>query len=379
MSVTEQAITPINFSEQMSKELPPFVYAENPLYNISTPVFALILSLSRLPKPDNLAQFRADIKQKIIELSETGEKLEFPKAVIDKLCCLHCIVIDEFIVHSQWGVDAGWENKTLLSELFGLRNGGELFFTVTDKALRQASKMTELLEVAYVLLQMGFKGQYRSRQSENLAFIIKDIGEAISQNIQPADILLHDIPRVKARSLLTGVRFLSFSLVLLILLAVLVTFVDYWYKESSSLRSQPFDNLHQATHDYILNTDEKEIVYISTEEDIHSISMAAPRVSTAIITPEPTKKVETVLPEVQQMTTPRYRVQLASFSVQNNAKTFLSRLSNSQYPVLEGQWGRYFTLYTQAHSDIESLKQKQYFHQYYGLDVVIIDLEENKP
>ena len=169
----------IDFSDKVLKDPPLFDYTQNELYNLSMPLLSIVLTLSRLPKPENLALFKGLLKQNIVELSEQGKTLEYPSAVIDKLCCLHCIVLDEFIIHSTWGVDAGWENNTLLSELFGLKNGGDLFFTITDKAMKQSVKMSDLLQMTFVFLQIGFKGRYRSRQSEQLGIITKTVNRAI--------------------------------------------------------------------------------------------------------------------------------------------------------------------------------------------------------
>lgn len=135
MSSNQNQTIAIDFSDKNFNEPEIFSYSDNALYNLSIPLLSITITIIRLPKPDNITLFKGLLKQHILELSERGKALDYPAAVIDKLCCLHCIVIDEFIIHSLWGADAGWENSTLLSELFGLKNGGDVFFTITDKAL----------------------------------------------------------------------------------------------------------------------------------------------------------------------------------------------------------------------------------------------------
>ena len=172
MSAALQNTKSIDFSDNIIGEQIPFDYSDNALYNLSTTLLSILLTLERLPKPENLSVFKSLLKQHIVDLSEQGKKLQYPSAVIDKLCCLHCIVLDEFIIHSHWGASTGWENNTLLSELFNLQSGGDLFFTITDKALRQSDKMIDLLTLIYTFLQIGFKGRFRSRQSEKIGIII---------------------------------------------------------------------------------------------------------------------------------------------------------------------------------------------------------------
>ena len=108
MTANENNTIAIDFSDKDLKEPELFEYCQNDLYNLSVPLLSIALPLARLPKPENLALFKGLLKQHIFELSERGKALDYPSAVIDKLCCLHCIVLDEFIIHGRWGENAGW-------------------------------------------------------------------------------------------------------------------------------------------------------------------------------------------------------------------------------------------------------------------------------
>ena len=379
MSAIEANNVAIDFSDKVFKEQPLFDYSNNALYNLSGPLFAIELTLSRLPKPDNLALFKGLLKQHIVDLSEKGKALDYPSAIIDKLCCLHCIVLDEFIIHSAWGDDAGWENNTLLSELFGLKNGGDLFFTVCDKALKQPNKMADLLEIIYVFLQIGFKGRYRSREVEQLGLICKSVKNAIDERITPANILLNDSPKVKSRVLVNGARYISFTVIVLITLAVVIGFFDYWFKETYELRARQLTELKDKTSKHILNQHSKDITYISTAEDIHSVRNLSQQ-SQPIEEPPLAKAQELEVTPTQttqnKITTSiatKYRVQLASFSSEKNAQNYLATMKNSQYPLAVMELTGYFIVFSSA-ADIEQAKQQQsYFNETYQLSVIITD------
>ena len=385
---SEQALTsiPIDFSDTMLKESVHFDYADNPLYNLSVPLLSIILTLSRLPKPDNIEQFRQHLKREVVVLSEAGKGHDYPAAVIDKLCCLHCIVIDEFIIHGRWGADAGWENNTLLSELFSMKNGGELFFTVAEKAMLQAAKMTDLLELIYVLLQMGFKGRYRSRQTDLLALIIKDIAATIPEKITAPNILIEDIPQVKFRSLRSGVHYFSLTLLIFLVLGLATAFIDYWYEQSYSLRAASFIDLDQVTARYVLNAKSDDIIYVSTHEDIHAIHKLTqtkeettkntdlPVIAKPKISAKPEHEPEHEHEKTQARIT-AYRVQLASFSNEKNAQKYLKGFADSDYPVSVMAIGKYFILYSNA-ATAQAVKQQQiYFKKEYQLAVIVVATE----
>ncbi|WDE05317.1 DotU family type IV/VI secretion system protein [Thalassomonas viridans] len=414
----EPVTVPIDFSDTVLREELHFDYADNPLYNISVPLLSVILTLSRLPKPDNIEQFRQQLKRDVVALSEAGKKLDYPSAVIDKLCCLHCIVIDEFIIHGLWGYDAGWENNTLLSELFSMKNGGELFFTVAEKAMLQSAKMADLLEIIYVFLQMGFKGRYRSRQTDRLGLIAKEIAGAIKARVNKADILIEDIPQVKYRSLRSGVHYFSLTLVIFLLLGLATAFVDYWYEQNYALRAAAFLDLDKTTSRYVLNAKSEDIVYVSTHEDVHAIhKLTAPRKEREKLLepekqPEPEKlpEPETIKAVPEEVTPPApaqekpgpaamisgdklsgdklsgemtgdpaYRVQLASFTSLKNAENYLPTFQASVYPVSLMPVGKYFILYSNADTWQAVKQQQTYFEKEYQLSVSVIAIKKAEP
>lgn len=369
MSQQNNNTVTIDFSDKVFKEPALFDYSSNALYNLSVPLLSISLTLARLPKPENLALFKGLLKQHIVELSERGKALDYPAAVIDKLCCLHCIALDEFIIHGSWGENAGWENNTLLSELFGLKNGGDVFFTITDKALAQAAKMTDLLAVSYVLLQMGFKGRYRSREVEQLGIVNKNIRQAISKEMTEADILLKDAPKITSLSLRSGVHYLSMTAIILFSLLSVTAFFDYWTKETYALRTQEFTELNQVTANYILNNNNRDIVYTSTAEDIHSVKNLfhdnVNKVSAEVLT----KTVK--VPEENDSVAVHYRVQLASFSQQKNAKQYLEKLKDSEYSVAVKPFDGYFIVFSLAQSITEAKAQQRYFKVQYQLSTLV--------
>jgi len=364
MSAALPNTTTIDFGDTIMSNQASFDYSDNQLHNLSIPLLSILLTLERLPKPDNLSVFKSLLKQHIVDLSEQGKKLDYPSAVIDKLCCLHCIVLDEFIIHSSWGISAGWENNTLLSELFNLQSGGDLFFTITEKAMRQSGKMIDLLAVIYICLQMGFKGRYRSRQSEKIGIIIKEIRTVIIDNKNLPKVVMQETPLNKGL-FLSSRRYFSFTIIVMLLLVLVVAFFDYWFKETYPARSREVRELNKIITSYSQN---------EASSRLSSINDSRAELST-------TNDNVTVTDNHQQSEVDKsgeisalYRVQLNSFSARTNAENFLNKIDNNLYDLSIKQLGKYYIVYSLANSELAAEQQQYYYQTTYQISAIVFEL-----
>ncbi|MCJ8318836.1 MAG: type IVB secretion system protein IcmH/DotU [Colwellia sp.] len=354
MSAASQNTTSIDFGESVMNNQTTFDYSDNDLYNLSMPLLSILLTLDRLPKPDNLPVFKSLLKQHIVDLSEQGQKLNYPTAVIDKLCCLHCIVLDEFIIHGSWGASVSWENNTLLSELFNLQSGGDLFFTITEKAMRLSGKMSDLLSVIYIFLQMGFKGRYRSRQSEKIGIVTKQLSALVTDKKITPEVVMQESPVNKPLLLVSNRRYFSITFIFIVLIILVVTFFDYWFKETYPARSRAFLEINEINANYII--DEGPLVETNKNEGLI---------------------VNELQPDLdnQQPISALYRVQLSSFSVQENAKKFALSLDSNRYELLIKQIGVYYVVYSSASSLSVAEQQKQYYKETYQTSAIVFQLD----
>ncbi len=92
---------------------------------------------------------------------------------------LLCTFVDEIVMTTPWGSQSGWSGRSLLSEFYGETFGGEKVFTVIDRAMREPDKHSLLLELAYLILSLGFEGQYRVRDGGKLKIIQDSLYQAV--------------------------------------------------------------------------------------------------------------------------------------------------------------------------------------------------------
>lgn len=88
-----------------------FDKAENQLINISSELLAVTLKINTLPEPEDITTLRHQLVASINEIKTKGAELTYPVAVIDKLCFLYAVVLDELIVYTDWGENADGRTK----------------------------------------------------------------------------------------------------------------------------------------------------------------------------------------------------------------------------------------------------------------------------
>ena len=103
---------------------------------------------------------------------------------------LLCTFVDEVVMTTPWGSQSGWSGRSLLSEFYGETFGGEKVFTVIDRAMREPEKNSLLLELAYVILSLGFEGQYRVRDGGKLKIIQDSLYQTLRRQTPATDKLL---------------------------------------------------------------------------------------------------------------------------------------------------------------------------------------------
>jgi type IV/VI secretion system ImpK/VasF family protein len=135
--------------------------ASNALIAASSDLIGLVSVLHRIDDCGAVGTTRAEIGRAIIDLKYRVVQLDYPPSVAENLCLLYAIVIDEFILTSAWGRDSGWENLTLVADLFGFRDGGDRFYEVADRALMQPRTLRAFIEIVYIFLKLGYRGRFK--------------------------------------------------------------------------------------------------------------------------------------------------------------------------------------------------------------------------
>lgn len=293
---------------------------DNDILRVSAELLSLVISVKRLECPTDMYTFRLGLKGQLTDLKYKVAKLDYPPSVADKTCFLFAVMLDEQILHSDWGEESGWENQTLVSELFGVKNGGEQFYLVAERALLQPILLRDLLELVYIMIKLGFRGRYRVDGKELLGVLIQRLEEAVFTDDQEApEAAKMPIPRPTVSKVprrarpQRPVRLWRGAALLFTLVAACWGGIYYWYQITVPIKAEPFTTLPSFTDKFYsqANAQEKEYIYISTNEDL--------RGATRSYVPFPDNSSPSNLSGSAQ-----FRVQLATLSSKSSAQNFLS-------------------------------------------------------
>ena len=308
-------------------DLQNYLHFDNAILSASSELLALTVTVARMQKPDDLFLFKKGIKRIISDLKHKIAALDYPPSVADKTCFLFCIVIDEQILHSAWGEESSWENQTLVSELFGMRNGGEQFYTVAERALSQPAMLMDLLELIYIFLKIGFRGQYRVHGSDKLEELLKRLEKNIFENREKPKLSLFKASTEtnqpffhKAKKPQRPAKFWRQTLLCIISIAMVFAGVSYWYQTTLPQKARSFIQLSEFTQAYFNEVDGQDIeyTYTSSPEEMLSAAQLYGKSVNQITASKPESKVE------KKNT---WRLQLATLSNKESAQTFIKELT----------------------------------------------------
>lgn len=147
----------------------------------------------------SLVAIREDLRGRLKGLESSLARLLSER---EKYFALFPIVIyvDEILRKQTQGRSDEWES--LQSELYGVRDGGERFYTVLEELLRQEATHPLVFEIFYFCLNHGFAGQYSGEQGEDRrASILRELSARIPKA---------DIPAPRAAPAAVAVRVRAF-------------------------------------------------------------------------------------------------------------------------------------------------------------------------
>lgn len=155
------------------------------LYEAAQPLFELLV---RLRGQTCIAEDIDLLRQTILlELSQFERRLTAKE--LDSKCfmilqyCL-CAALDEAVLHTEWGRASNWGQHTLLSILHHETWGGENFFVILHRLLQTHTPHKALLGFLYVLLCLGYEGQY----ADQSARVLRQLREQIWQQLALSDV-----------------------------------------------------------------------------------------------------------------------------------------------------------------------------------------------
>lgn len=159
----------------------------NPLLAAANSLLAVVPQLRvTLQHPDPQA-LRDELSRSIRTFEQAARAAGIASEKIIAARYMLCTLLDEIAASTPWGGSGLWAKHSLLVMFHGESSGGEKFFQLLSKLAENPRANSDILEMMYVCLALGFQGRYRVMENgagqlealrERLAQILrKDHGE----------------------------------------------------------------------------------------------------------------------------------------------------------------------------------------------------------
>ncbi len=130
----------------------------NPLMEHATEIFLLHYQIIKGHLVE-IESLRAMVQDALLKFELRAQQAAIQKAVIKSTKYVLCTFLDETVMQ-HLGHESSWGQRTLLAQFFNETWGGATVFKIRQFCLENIHEYGDLLELIYVCLCLGFKGQY---------------------------------------------------------------------------------------------------------------------------------------------------------------------------------------------------------------------------
>ncbi|MGE0384783.1 MAG: type IVB secretion system protein IcmH/DotU [Gammaproteobacteria bacterium] len=133
----------------------------NPLVDAATELLVVVGQLRNTARHPDAGGLRRQLAQKMKEFDVGARNAGVANEVVLSARYSLCTLIDETVLTTPWGMESGWSSQSMLSEFHKETFGGEKFFQMLDRAIKEPARNLHLLEFMYLCMALGLEGKYR--------------------------------------------------------------------------------------------------------------------------------------------------------------------------------------------------------------------------
>ncbi len=161
-SKARDAATPV--AQSMQTVLPPLDIRGsglNPLLDAATELFSLAGSVRSAVVHPDVEGLRDSLARKVAEFDQRARAASVPNEQVVAARYALCTLLDEIALTTPWGAESLWSQHSLLSQFHDETWGGEKFFLMIERVIREPARHLHLLEFMYLCIALGLEGKYR--------------------------------------------------------------------------------------------------------------------------------------------------------------------------------------------------------------------------
>ncbi len=142
------------------------------------PLLSLLVTIKKTENCSDILKLRSQILLQIHSFEKKMQSLNYSSRIILAARYCLCTALDEAVLSMSWGANSAWTQQSLLAIAHNETCGGERFYIIIDNMLNNSKNNLEFLELAYLILSLGFEGKYydnKAKRNEIIANIYREI------------------------------------------------------------------------------------------------------------------------------------------------------------------------------------------------------------
>lgn len=153
----------------------------NPLVNAASTLIAVFEKTSQSVRHPDVGGLHRSLVHEMKTFEQKAKEAGVRPEIVLSARYLLCSALDEAVLHTPWGGESAWGQRTLLSVYHGETSGGEKCFLILDRMLQAPAENLHMLELFYTVISLGFEGKYRliHRGRDQLESLRDDLYRAI--------------------------------------------------------------------------------------------------------------------------------------------------------------------------------------------------------
>lgn len=136
----------------------------NPLADAAAYLFSILGKLKHLGYFRQLGKLQKELIQEIASLHDTIINLGYNNEYSAICRYILCATADDIIANTAWGSQNQWASYSLLAAFNQDIHHQDKFFIILERTMKEQTIYIDLMELIYICLSLGYKGQYRSTE-----------------------------------------------------------------------------------------------------------------------------------------------------------------------------------------------------------------------
>lgn len=163
-------------------------------------IFSVLGKLKHAKSYRQLSKLQTELVQEVNLFQEAAKHHGYNSEYIVVCRYVLCAVIDDIISNTAWGAQGQWDSYSLLASFNQDTQHQDKFFSIMERAIKDPALYIDLMELMYISLSLGYKGQYRATEhsqyqleqiTNNLYKHIRAYRGSFSKTLSPTPLKTH--------------------------------------------------------------------------------------------------------------------------------------------------------------------------------------------